>query len=84
MSERQHHKKRDLPPVSDMPRRPRRNRASKSIRELVRETRLSPADFIMPLFVIDGAGREDPIASMPAYGTAYAVMTLQRCLGSSE
>jgi len=35
------------------------------IRSLVQETRLSPADFIMPLFVRPGSGVQEPIASMP-------------------
>lgn len=44
--------------------RPRRNRKNPAIRSLVRETTLSPADFIYPLFL--HAGEEDePIASMP-------------------
>lgn len=45
--------------------RPRRNRTTAAIRDLVRETLLSPADFILPLFVIDGENGEEPIASMP-------------------
>ena len=58
-------KKHDLPLLVDLPRRPRRNRATPAVRDLVRETRLSPADFILPVFLIDGENREDPIASMP-------------------
>jgi porphobilinogen synthase len=34
-------------------------------RRLARETRLSADDLIQPLFVIEGAGRREPIASMP-------------------
>ena len=45
--------------------RPRRNRTTAAIRDLVRETLLSPADFILPLFVIDGENGEEPIDSMP-------------------
>lgn len=44
--------------------RPRRNRKSPAIRALVRETTLSAADFVQPLFVQEG-DRNDPIASMP-------------------
>ena len=44
--------------------RPRRLRQSASIRDLVRETVLTPKDFIYPLFVRHGEGRS-PIASMP-------------------
>lgn len=45
--------------------RPRRNRSSESVRSLVRETVLSPSNFILPLFVCDGKNVADPIVSMP-------------------
>ncbi len=45
--------------------RPRRLRANESIRSLVRETRLSPADFIYPIFVSALAEQPEPIKSMP-------------------
>lgn len=45
--------------------RPRRLRLSSAIRDLVRETLLSPADFIYPLFVRHGADMQVPIDSMP-------------------
>lgn len=45
--------------------RPRRNRRSAGVRSLVRETTLTPSDLIAPLFVIDGSGGPEPIASMP-------------------
>lgn len=44
--------------------RPRRNRKSPAVRDLVRETTLSPADFIYPLFVHDKETNE-AIDSMP-------------------
>ena len=34
-------------------------------RRMVRESTLSPADFILPVFVLDGARREEAVASMP-------------------
>jgi porphobilinogen synthase len=40
-------------------------RASESLRRLVRETRLSPAQFILPLFVCPGEGVKREIGSMP-------------------
>jgi porphobilinogen synthase len=43
----------------------RRLRRSSGIRRMVRETRLSPADMIQPLFVRHGGGRSDEIESMP-------------------
>jgi porphobilinogen synthase len=45
--------------------RPRRNRSRAALRRLVRETRLSPDDLVLPLFVQEGEGRRTPIASMP-------------------
>ncbi|WP_047995324.1 porphobilinogen synthase [Puniceibacterium sp. IMCC21224] len=43
----------------------RRVRRTPALRDLVRETALTPADFIWPVFVRDGDGVEEPIASMP-------------------
>ena len=43
----------------------RRTRASTWSRALHRETVLTPADLIWPLFVTEGKGVEDPIASLP-------------------
>lgn len=45
--------------------RPRRLRASRNLRRLVRETRLDPANFILPLFVVEGEGIRKEISSMP-------------------
>ncbi len=45
--------------------RPRRLRANKVIRRMVRETSLSTADFIYPLFVTFGKGVKKKISSMP-------------------
>ena len=43
----------------------RRTRASTWSRALHRETLITPADLIWPLFVTEGSGVEDPIASLP-------------------
>ena len=43
----------------------RRLRRHGFLRELVRETRLAPADLIYPVFVLEGTGRTEPVASMP-------------------
>lgn len=48
-------------------RRNRRLRTTSSIRSLVQETILSPSDFIVPLFVVEGTGVKEEIASMPDY-----------------
>jgi porphobilinogen synthase len=45
--------------------RPRRLRKTSALRALVRETRLSPADFVYPLFVREGEGIKTAISSMP-------------------
>lgn len=43
----------------------RRLRLSESLRAMVRETTLDPADFIAPMFVVPGEGVRQPIPSMP-------------------
>ena len=45
--------------------RMRRNRADDFSRRLVRENKLTVDDLIYPLFVIEGEGHRDPVASMP-------------------
>lgn len=45
--------------------RPRRNRRTPMIRDLVRETVVTPADFILPLFVTGGKKTKVAIGSMP-------------------
>ncbi|MFW5940454.1 MAG: porphobilinogen synthase [Chloroflexota bacterium] len=45
--------------------RPRRLRATPAMRRMVRETSLSPDDFIYPLFVTHGSDVRNPIDSMP-------------------
>ncbi len=45
--------------------RPRRLRLTAGIRNMVRETTLSPADFVYPLFVRYGRDQRVPVASMP-------------------
>ncbi len=45
--------------------RPRRNRKSAAIRDLVQETTLSVNDFIFPMFVMEGSGIKSEIKSMP-------------------
>jgi porphobilinogen synthase len=45
--------------------RGRRLRRSEAIRQMIRETELSPSDFIYPLFVTEGRGVRRPVMSMP-------------------
>ena len=49
----------------DLPVRPRRNRRNAAIRGLMRETELSPAHLILPLFVTGGEDVRIPIGAMP-------------------
>ncbi len=45
--------------------RPRRLRTSPVMRRMVAETRLHPADFILPAFVREGVSEPVPIGAMP-------------------
>ena len=47
--------------------RPRRLRQNDGFRRMIRETKLSVDDLILPLFVIDGKGIKNPIDSMPGH-----------------
>ena|SRR5450755_288420 len=62
----------------------RRLRATRALRGLVRETRLTPADFIYPMFVAHGVDRREPIATMPGVdrlSIAHAVHEAQEAHG---
>ncbi|MBB6328659.1 porphobilinogen synthase [Algoriphagus iocasae] len=48
-----------------MNRRPRRNRKSEAIRNLVEETSLSVNDLIFPMFLLEGTGKKIEVDSMP-------------------
>jgi porphobilinogen synthase len=65
-----------------MPIRPRRNRRTPAIRALVREHVLTPADFILPLFLHEDAG-DTPIASMPGV-TRWSLDGLVREAGEAH
>jgi porphobilinogen synthase len=43
----------------------RRLRATHALRGLVRETRLTPGDFVYPMFIAHGLDRREPIKEMP-------------------
>ncbi|MBP1838527.1 porphobilinogen synthase [Formosa algae] len=47
--------------------RNRRLRTNEAIRSLVRETIISPNDFLVPIFVVEGKGVKEEIPSMPNY-----------------
>ncbi len=45
--------------------RPRRNRQSSFVRDLVRENQVNAEDLVMPYFLVPGEGRRIPVKSMP-------------------
>jgi len=47
--------------------RPRRLRRTAALRSLVKETRFAPGQLVMPLFVISGRDRLEPIESLPGH-----------------
>ncbi|MFV0475501.1 MAG: porphobilinogen synthase [Pikeienuella sp.] len=63
--------------------RPRRMRRAPWIRDLVRETSLTPGDLIWPIFVREGFDIEEPVASMPGVNRLSidrAVIAAERAL----
>lgn len=60
--------------------RPRRMRRDDFTRRLMRETILTPADLIYPLFVIEGTDRGEPVPSMPGVER----LTIDRVLVACE
>jgi porphobilinogen synthase len=59
--------------------RPRRLRRNERLRELVRETTLSPKNFIYPLFIGPGKDRAQPIASMPGVAQLSVDRAVHEC-----
>ncbi|WP_345948456.1 porphobilinogen synthase [Mucilaginibacter sp. PAMB04274] len=57
--------------------RPRRNRKSEVIRQMVQETHVSAANLIFPLFIIDGKNQKTEVSSMPGI-FRYSVDNLLR------
>ena len=54
-----------VPPAQFPVARPRRLRRTAALRRLAAQTRLSPADLVLPVFVKEGIAEPQPIASMP-------------------
>ena len=59
--------------------RPRRLRRDANLRRMVRETRLSVDDLVMPLFVVPGRGVENPVASMPGVAQLSVDRAVEEC-----
>ncbi len=62
--------------------RKRRLRVSEAMRRLVRESRLDPAQFILPLFVVPGEGVRKPISSMPGNFQLSIDQLVKECEGA--
>ena len=64
-------------------RRPRRMRRDEFSRRLMRESALSSADFVYPVFVVDGSNREQPVSSLPGVSRKSVDLLLrdaERCV----
>ncbi|MCX6213092.1 porphobilinogen synthase [Spirosoma sp.] len=64
-------------------RRPRRNRQSAVIRDMVQETRLSVTDFILPVFIMEGQNLRSEVSSMPGiyrYSLDLLFNEIQECV----
>ncbi|MEO8660007.1 MAG: porphobilinogen synthase [Bryobacteraceae bacterium] len=59
--------------------RMRRLRSSEAMRRLVRETHLTPAQFVLPLFVVPGEGIKKEIGSMPGNYQMSVDETVAEC-----
>jgi porphobilinogen synthase len=59
--------------------RTRRRRVSPAVRALVRETRLSPEQLVLPLFIVEGEGREEPISAMPGRSRTSIDLAVREC-----
>ena len=60
--------------------RPRRLRRTGAIRDLVAETHISPAQFVLPHFVLPADRAEEPVSSMPG----ISLMGVENLLGQVE
>jgi porphobilinogen synthase len=63
-------------------RRPRRLRRTEAIRSLVRETRLMPDCFILPLFIVEGSGVRREVPSMPGVFQLSVDQAVQEAAGA--
>jgi len=70
-------------PVKKLTRRPRRLRRSVSMRNLVRETRLGPQDFVLPLFISEKITQARAIESMPGV-SQFAIGEIAREAGRAH
>jgi porphobilinogen synthase len=59
--------------------RPRRMRRTEALRRMVRQTRLSVDNLIMPLFVVPGSGIANPVESMPGVAQLSVDRIVEEC-----
>lgn len=59
--------------------RPRRNRQSTAIRNLLQENHLLPNDFVLPLFVKEGTQLREPVIAMPGVYRLSPDLVLKEC-----
>ncbi|MGX5681855.1 porphobilinogen synthase [Schumannella luteola] len=62
--------------------RPRRVRATPALRRLVAETRLHPAELVLPMFVREGATEPVPVTSMPGV-VQHSLDSLRRAIAEA-
>ncbi|MGV8885746.1 MAG: porphobilinogen synthase [Microbacteriaceae bacterium] len=62
--------------------RPRRLRSTPALRRLVAETRVHPADLVLPMFVREAASEPHPIASMPGV-VQHSLDSFRRAIGGA-
>ncbi len=64
--------------------RPRRLRQNENLRRMIRETRLSVDDLILPLFVVEGKGIETQIPSMPGHSQLSADLIVKEAKAARD
>jgi porphobilinogen synthase len=62
----------------------RRARRTATLRRMVRETRLDPADLVLPLFVCPGQDVDEPVGSMPGVSRRSVDRLLEECAAAFE
>lgn len=63
--------------------RPRRNRKSEVIRQMVQETHVSAANLIFPLFIVEGNNQKSEVSSMPGiyrYSIDNLLREIESCM----
>jgi porphobilinogen synthase len=64
--------------------RPRRLRRNETLRRMMRETRLSVDQLILPLFVVPGSGVVKPVGSMPGVAQRSVDTTVEECRAARD